>query len=385
MIPITKLSLPPYSELEASIKEILESGRLTMGLYLQELEERFAQMVDAKFAIGVNSCTDGLTIALKACATHKGYVITTPFTYIATTHAIIHAGCTPIFADIDPESLNLDPEAVESIIEQEEDCDSCDIAAILPVHVFGNPCNIKELWRVAHKHETRIIWDSAHCSGYSRYHLRQIGGFETAEVFSLAPTKLMTAGEGGIITLNDEGMAEYCRALSRLGLPQNIDFQSDDRIFEHLGYNARLPEISCALALACLDHLDEWGDTRTIMTNLYRNELMDTGLGFQKPEPRSSSANFAFPILVDEKNVWITRDELQKRLRAEGIETRKIWFSPPIHKMPCYSQYSDRLLPNAEKASATILCLPLWSHMQEETVLEVCGKIKKILKEVEKS
>lgn len=383
MLPITKISLPKYEEIENDIKQILESKRLTMGPYQKKLEEEFAEIVDAKHAIAVNSCTDGLTIAMKSLGL-TGEVITTPFTYVATVHAIIHAGLKPRFVDIDKETFNLDPAAVEKELKKNNK-----VSAILPVHVFGQPCDISGLWDIAYKFKKEIIWDSAHCSGYSKYHLRKVGGFMTAEVCSLAPTKLATAGEGGIITVNDDELAKKCRMLSRLGLPQNIpglpqviDFQSDDRLFTEIGYNARIPEISCALALACQKHVDEWGAVREDRVALYKKELADTGLIFQKKESRTTSANFAFPIIVDPKKVGINRDQLQTELKKMEIESRKIWFYPIVTKQGCYiKKYGHMKLPNAEEISEQILCLPLHSEMSEDEVLIVCDAIKNILRD----
>lgn len=373
MIPITKLSLPAYKEIAGDIRTILKTQRLTMGPYQKMLEERFARTVDVNNAVTVNSCTDGLTIAMKALGL-KGEVIVPSFTYVATVHSIVHAGLTPRFVDIDRNSFNLSAEKVREELEDRE----FNISAILPVHIFGQPCEIEELWKVAKEYDIPIIWDSAHCGGYSQYKLRKIGGYHTVEVCSLAPTKLITAGEGGIITTENDELAEKCRRLSRLGLPQNLDFQGDERIFTDVGYNARIPEINCALALRCLDHSEQWGDAREKLVNIYRSELEGTTLRFQKSEKYLKSANFTFPVVVED--LTITRDKLQAELAKKGIQSRKIWFCPPVHKMPCYKKYNHIALPNTEELSDHILALPLWSEMPEKTVLKVCSAIKKILR-----
>lgn len=376
MIPITKISLPRYEELEGDFRKILESGRLTMGPYQKELEECFAREVDVKNAVAVNSCTDGLTIGMGAMGL-SGEVITTPFTYVATSHSIVHAGLIPRFVDIDPISFNIDPEKVREELERNEN-----VSAILPVHIFGQPCDIEGLWKVAKEYGIRILWDSAHCGGYSKYKLRKVGGFNDLEVCSLAPTKLITAGEGGIITTQNDELAERCRMLSRLGLPQNIDFQSDERIFTSVGYNARIPEISCLLALKCLNHIDDWGMCREFAVETYKNELDGIGLEFQEIKSYMVSANFAFPLIVDKEKVGISREELQAELKKKEIETRHIWFFPIITEQNCYiKEYGHVSLLNAKKISEQILCLPLWSSMKEEVILEVCDIIKKILRD----
>ena len=372
MIPITRLKLPKPEDMYDDFRKIISSGRLTMGPYLKEFEEKLSKYADVKHVVTTNSCTQGITIALRASGI-IGRVLTTPFTYIATASAIKAANLDIVFADIDRETFNLDPDAVRKA--QKNDIT---ISAIVPVHVFGNPADIQGMWGVAGDFGASVIWDSAHACG-SEYHMRKVGGFEMCDVFSFAPTKSCCTFEGGAILTEHDDIAEKARSLTRLGLPQNIDFQSDDRHFTEIGYNSRMSEIHALLGIKTLEMLDDSVSSREKSVALYRKELVDTGLVFQKQEPHTVSANFAFPVIVDKEKIGITREELQTELKKKEIETRHIWFFPCIHKQPAYSGYASLSFPNAEYVSNNILCLPLWSEMKNEEVIEVCNAIKRIV------
>ena len=233
IIPITKPTLEPYSAYEPLFREVIESGRLTLGKHGEALEKKVATYLGVKHCVAVSSCTSGLMLVMKGLGL-TGEVIVPSFTFSATGHALVWSGLTPVFADIDPKTFTLDPKAVEKLI-------TAKTSAILSVHPFGVVSDVRKLEALAKKYKLKLIFDAAHAFG-SEVNGVKVGNFGDAEVFSCSPIKLMTAGEGGLILTNNDELAEFCRLGRNYG-----DDGTNDTLFA--GLSARMSEFHAAVGL----------------------------------------------------------------------------------------------------------------------------------------
>jgi dTDP-4-amino-4,6-dideoxygalactose transaminase len=347
-IPLVRPSVPVGDGLPKRIREILGSGMLTNGANVRELEQKVAEYLHVEHCVAVSSCTAGLMLVLQALGV-SGEVIVPSFTFSATVHSVVWNGLRPDFADIDPESLTLSPEAVAKAIGPET-------SAIMAVHVYGTPCAVEELADIAHAHGLRLIFDAAHAFG-SRRQSDPIGGFGDAEVFSLSPTKVLVAGEGGLITTNDSELADRCRIGRDYGNPGNYDC-----VF--VGLNARMSEVHAATALASLTEIEEQVTRRNRLAGSYRSALEGLpGISFPKISEGDRSTHKDFTIRVDDRGFGLTADELGAALKAEGIDTRR-YYTPLVHEMEAYASFNgNHDLPASEEAARRVLTLPMWSAM----------------------
>lgn len=344
------------------IEEILEGGILTNGPHVRALEERAADYLGVRHCIAVASCTAGLTLVLRV-AELSGDVLLPSFTFAATAHAVAWNGLVPRFVDVDPETLTLSGDAAARAV-------GVRTSAILATHVYGTPCDVDRLTEVARRNGLRLFFDAAHAFG-SRYRGTRVGGFGDAEVFSLSPTKVVIAAEGGIIATNDDLIAERCRIGRDYGNPGDYDCR-------FVGLNARMSEVHAAIALASLDDLDERLARREELAVAYRRAL-DTvpGIGFPQVRSEDSSTFKDLTILVDPSEFGLDADHLHDVLGAEGIETKR-YYSPPVHRMKAYrTRGSDPTLPITEVASARALTLPLWVGMSVNDVELVATTIRR--------
>ena len=365
-VPLVRPTLPKYDEkLAYQVSEILRTGMLTKGKYLREFEERLAEYFNVKHAVAVSSCTLGLLLTYHGLGL-KGKVIVPSFTFMATVHPLPWVGAEPVFVDIDPGTWNIDPAKVKAAITE-------DTTAIIAVHNFGNPAPIAELESIARRYRLKLIFDAAHGAG-SRYRGRPVGGFGDAEIFSLSPTKLLVAGEGGVVATNNDDLAEHIRVGREYGNPGNYD-----SVFP--GLNARLPEFNAILGLRSLEMLEENTQRRNRVAAAFRERLSHLpGLSFQQIHPEDRSSYKDFSVLVDEVTFGLTRDELAKALRAENIDTRK-YHDPPVHTHKAYRHLYERYrdpLPITDDVAHKSLSLPIWSHMDEQTVEGICRAIERI-------
>jgi dTDP-4-amino-4,6-dideoxygalactose transaminase len=365
-IPLVQPTLPPYDDrLACRVAELFQTGMLTKGKYLREFEERVADYLGVKHAVAVSSCTLGLLLTYHGLGL-KGEVIIPSFTFMATAHPLLWVGAEPVFVDIDPYTWNIDPQRVEAAITERT-------TAIVAVHNFGNPAPVAELETIARRHGLKLIFDAAHGFG-SLYRGRPVGGFGDAEVFSLSPTKLLVAGEGGIVATNNEDLAEHIRVGREYGNPGDYD-----SCFP--GLNARLPEFNAILGLRSLEMLEENVLRRNRVAAAFRERLGHLpGLTFQQVHPEDRSSYKDFSLLVDEAAFGLTRDELALALRAENIDTRK-YHDPPVHTHKAYRHLYERYrdnLPITDRIAPRSLSLPIWSHMDEATVEGICTAIERI-------
>jgi dTDP-4-amino-4,6-dideoxygalactose transaminase len=340
----------------ATLQKVLESGHLTDGPYARELEERIAQAMGVAHCIAVSSCTIGLMLVVQALDL-QGPAVVPSFTFSATAHAL-HWNRVPIlFADCDPATWCLRPSDVYD-----------DPELIIGVHVSGVPCDIEGLTRMAAERGATLIFDAAHGAGslvQTRQGVRPLGGFGSAEVFSLTPTKVLSSAEGGLITTHDEALAARLRVARNYGNPGDYHTRFP-------GLNARLSEFHAAVALSSLDHLEERVKRRNEVATRYRQTLSQVrGVGFQEIPAGTRSSYKDFTILVDGERFGCSRDAVVAALHAEGVETRP-YYSPPVHLQPAYERVPSPPLPITERLSSQVISLPIWSHMPMETVDRVC-------------
>lgn len=362
--PFIRPSVPAPETVLDDVRKILESGMLTNGPYARELESRSAEYLGVRHCVAVASCTAGLMLVLRA-ANLSGDVVVPSFTFAATAHAVAWNGLRPVFADIDPSTLTISPEATRRAT-------GVRTSAILATHTFGTPCDVAGLATVAEGHGIRLFFDAAHAFG-SRKRGKPIGGFGDAEVFSLSPTKVLVAGEGGIIATNDDFLAERCRIGRDYANPGDYDCR-------FVGLNARMSEFHAAIALASLTDLDARIDWRNALAAQYREGLKDVpGIGFPEVPEGDRSTYKDFTLLVDHETFGLDAVGLGRGLAAEGVETKR-YYAPPVHTMRAYRSPvgSNGHLPITELAASRVLTVPLWSSMSNEQVFDIVHAIDRI-------
>ena len=363
-IPLVRPVVPNPAAVADDVERILASGILTNGPFVRELEGRAAEYLGVRHCVAVSSCTSGLMLVLRA-AELSGDVVVPSFTFAATAHAVSWNGLRPAFADIDPGTLTLSPAAVRRAV-------GVRTSAILATHTFGTPCDIEGLADVADRNGIRLFFDAAHAFG-SLHDGVPIGGFGDAEVFSLSPTKVLVAAEGGIVATNDDVLAEQCRIGRDYGNPGDYDC-----VF--VGLNARMSEVHAAIALASLDGLDERIEHRNQLVTRYREGLGALpGIGFPEVMPQDRSTYKDFTILVGAEQFGLRADELGEALSAVGIDTRR-YYAPPVDAMKAYRSLvsGNDGLPVTEAAAARVLTLPLWSDMEPSLVNRVVDAVTRI-------
>ncbi|HWN09794.1 MAG TPA: DegT/DnrJ/EryC1/StrS family aminotransferase [Pyrinomonadaceae bacterium] len=364
-VPIVKPVLPEIGDLAQELGDILQSGILSKGATLGRFEDEIAAHLGVKHAVGVSSCTTGLMLTYQACGL-TGDVVVPSFTFMATVSALRWAGLRPIFADVDAKTTNLDPVAAEEAITPQTQ-------AIVAVHNSGNPAEIDALELVARKHGIRLIFDSAHGFG-SLYQGRALGPQGDASVFSLSATKLLVAGEGGIVATNDDEIAGRVRIGREFGNCGNYDSV-------HPGLNARMTEFNALLGRHGLRNLEAAALHRNRIATLYRQKLSGLpGVRFQQVKSGNRSSCKDFSVMIDADAFGLTRNELSDALAAENIETRK-YYDPPVHLQRAYEKFArpGQKLPNTDLLASSILSLPMWSDMDASVVSGICLAIEKAL------
>lgn len=362
LLPIVDPEGVPGAEFLEEVRGILAGKQLTNGACVRKFEEAAAEYLGVTYCVAVSSCTSGLLLVLKALDL-QGEVILPSFTFHATAHAVVWNGLTPVFADCDAKTFCVAPQAVRARVSRRT-------AAILAVHLFGNPASVKELEAVAAELQIPLIFDAAHAFG-SLSHGEHVGGFGTAEVFSFSPTKLVVAGEGGLVATRNAELAAKLRAARNYGDAGNYDP-------EVLGVNARMSELHAAMALHSLAGLDERIKRRNEIRTRYERTLRDVeGLRFQEVSEGGCSTFKDFSVIVDENDFGHSRDWLVDLLHRENIGARK-YFSPPVHRQKLYSALWDgRPLPVTDLISNGVVSLPIYSSLTEESVEKVCEVIRR--------
>ncbi len=378
-LPLSRPSIGPAEV--AAVTECLESGWLTGGPRVSRFEEAFAAAVDARHAVAVSSATAGLHLALLAAGIGPGdEVVTTPLTWAATGNMILAVGATPVFVDVDPGTLQIDPEAVARAIGPRT-------RAILPVHFAGQPVDLDRLRAVAGARGVELIEDAAHALG-TRYRGRPIGGGTTAAVFSFHPIKAITTGEGGMITTDDAGLAERLRLLRFHGIARDAWSRyggrgTPDYEIVALGFKYNMTDLQAALGLVQLGRLEDFVQARTRVADWYAEALRAVP-GVDMLEPVRHPARHAWHLLVVRlrlEEIGVARDTVMQRLVEANIGVGLHFKALHLHPL-----YRDRVaadpatLPHATRASERILSLPLFPAMTRDDVRDVAEALARAVR-----
>ncbi len=357
-ILVTRSSMPSMEEYIEEIRSIWDSHWLTnMGEKHKALQAELQKYMGVP---NVELLTNGhmaLELSLQAMNL-QGEVITTPFTFASTTHAIVRNGLEPVFCDIDPETYTMDVTQIERLITDR----TC---AILPVHVYGNICNIEEIERIAHKYGLKVLYDAAHTFGET-YKGQGIGNFGDASCFSFHATKVFNTIEGGAVCYRDPDMGRRLYELKNFGIhgPEEVDA---------VGANAKMNEFCAAMGLCNLRHVDEEIAKRRAVVERYREHLEGVDglrLNVQQPEVRSNYAYF--PVVFDENLFGASRNEVMDALAQNGIGARK-YFYPLTNTFECFhGKYDVDATPVALHVAKRVLTLPLYADLSMEDVDRIC-------------
>lgn len=333
------------------------------GPIVQEFEKRIANLLGVKNVVAMCNATAAIEIACHALGL-KGEVIVPSYTFIATAHALQWQGITPVFADMDPATHNIDPSKIERLITSKT-------TGIIGVHVWGRGCDTEKIEAIAVNHKLKVMYDSSHAFGCSKKG-RMIGTFGECEVFSFHATKFINALEGGVVVTNNDQLAYQMRMMTNFGF---VDF---DRV-EYLGINGKMNEISAAMGLTNLDAMEAIIETNRTNYELYRSELQDApGISLIQYDTAEKN-NYQYVVIeVDPAACSRGRDDLIKALHAENIMARK-YFWPGCHRMEPYRSNNpgnSKTLAETEKVAARVIVLPTGQQLQRLDVKNICQIIR---------
>ncbi|HEX4309544.1 MAG TPA: DegT/DnrJ/EryC1/StrS family aminotransferase [Acidobacteriaceae bacterium] len=364
------LSAPDITDAETdAVVAVLRTPQLSLGPKLAEFESAMAACVGVPHAVGVSSGTAGLHLALLAMGIGEGDEVIVPsFTFIAVANAVRYVGAHPVFADIDADTLNLDPNSVEAAITPRA-------RAIIVVHTFGRPAPLEELLDLARRHNLRVIEDACEALG-AEVAGRHVGSFGHAGVFAFYPNKQITTGEGGMVVTREAGLAQRMAAL------RNHGRYDSDSWFEHaeLGFNYRLSEMQCALGLTQLARVDAILARRDAVARRYCEGLGRNGsLVLPATDvPNQKLSWFVFVVRLASSLSPAVRDRIMRALGAAGIATGR--YFAPIHLQPAYSRWGGAALPVTESVAARTLALPFFNRITDEQIEEVCEALDSALR-----
>lgn len=361
---VTQPALPPLDEFVEYIKQIWENKILTNnGPFHKKFEKELAQYLGVKYLSLFANGTLALVTALQALRI-TGEVITTPFSFVATTHSLWWNNIKPVFADIESEYFNLDPEKVEAAISPQT-------TAIMPVHVYGNPCKFDQLQQIANSYGLKLIYDAAHAFNVT-INGNSILNFGDLSILSFHATKTFSTIEGGAIVSHDE------KTKNRIDFLKNFGFADETTVIAP-GINAKMNELQAAFGLVQLKHVDSYISKRKIIAELYREELFGIkGIRFLSDIKGINHSYTYFPILIDALLYGRTRDDVYEELKKHNFFSRR-YFYPLISQFPTYRGLTSARkenLPIAETISSQVLCLPIFPDLEEEFVREICFLLK---------
>jgi dTDP-4-amino-4,6-dideoxygalactose transaminase len=362
MIPVTKAYLPDKDKYKAYIDRIYESGWLTNnGSLLQELERRLKEHLGVKNLILVANGSLALQLAYKALEL-KGEVITTPFSFAATTSTLAWEGLKPVFADIDPNSFNLSPDNIEALITP-------DTSAIVPVHVFGNPCEVEKIQAIANNHNLKVIYDAAHAFG-SQYKGQSVLNYGDISTLSFHATKLFHTIEGGAVITNDDELAKKVRLLINFGITSPVTIET-------VGTNAKMNEFEAAMGLCILDEIEIIKQKRADIWRTYQQELSGFAQ-FQQWHPLCQNNHAYAPVLLENE---IELLKVETKLKNNNILPRR-YFYPSLDTLDYLKFNAMHTTPNQGSCSnsrdiaSRILCLPMYPSLIVNDVLNISRLIK---------
>lgn len=363
---VTRPSMPSLEDYIEEIKPIFESHRLTnMGPVYKKFQHQLMKYLDVpQLSLFVNGHM-ALELVIQALGLQQegGEVITTPFTFVSTTHAIVRNGLKPVFCDIKYDDYTMDPEKIENLITE-------NTVAIIPVHVYGHLCDVEAIRKIANKYNIKVIYDAAHAFGVS-YKGIGVGNFGNASMFSFHATKVFNTIEGGAITFSEE---EYRKKLHNL---KNFGIQNEESV-EDIGANAKLNEFCAAMGICNLKYIDGCIVQRELITKRYNEHFKNVnGIRISIPQKNVKSNYAYYPIYVDKKEFGKNRDTIYKQLAEHGIYARK-YFYPAVNDLECYRKnYDCNDTPIARNVSENILTLPMYEGLTLEEVDKICEIILK--------
>jgi dTDP-4-amino-4,6-dideoxygalactose transaminase len=365
-IQVTKAFLPPMDEYIRSISQIWDNNWLTnQGPIHEEFRNQLKKYLKtSNITLFVNGHL-ALDVALKGLRL-KGEVITTPFTFASTTHAITMNGLTPVFCDIKLDNYTIDETKVEELINER----TC---AILPVHVYGNPCNVEQLKNIANKYKLPLIYDAAHVFGVE-YNGNPICNYGDISMFSFHATKVFNSIEGGALVYNNSEFEKQFDLFKNFGItgPESV---------EAIGLNAKMNEFAAAMGICNLKYVDKEIEKRKLIASTYRKCLKDVpGIKYIVDIPGVRHNYAYFPILIDSDIFGVARDDVFEQLKKYNVFTRK-YFYPLVTDFDCYKNDFNSLdIPIAKHVSKNVLTLPIYGNLGEENVIKICEILKMLKK-----
>ncbi len=351
------------TDIDRKMIQIAQTGSFVLGRETKDLEEEICRFCGVRYAVGVASGTDALILALTALGVKEGdEVITTPFTFFATAESVSRTGARPVFVDIDPATYNIDPAEIEKAVTPRT-------KAVIPVHLYGNPCDMGAIMKIAARHGLKVIEDAAQAIG-AEYSGKKIGSFGDAGCLSFFPSKNLGAfGDGGMVLTNDDDIANALRLLRVHGTTSK---------YRHslIGFNSRLDNLQAAILSVKLTKLQEWTEKRRQIAREYDSALEDV-VTIPREQDNGRHVYHLYVIRVDEDG----RDAISESLNKNGVESR-VYYPVPLHLQECYKGlgYKEGDLPESEAASRSTIALPLFPEMSKKEIDYVVGTVKKIVR-----
>jgi dTDP-4-amino-4,6-dideoxygalactose transaminase len=351
-------------ELVDAVTQVFDNCQFILGANVKALEQEIPAMCEAKYGIGVNSGTDAIVISLAAAGVGPGdEVITTPYTFVATTEAIIIVGATPVFVDIDPKTFNLDPAKIAAAITDKT-------KAILPVHLYGQCCAIDEIMQLANEKGLKVVFDGAQAIG-SKYKGTAIGKYGDAATLSFFPTKnLGGCGDGGMVLTNDPDVAERARELRVHGMDETYSYR-------RIGYCSRLDELQAAALMVKLRYIEKWNEARRANAAYYIEMFKDLPLTAPVPLEENYHTYHQFTLRYEK------RDQLKAGLAERGVGSA-VYYPSPLHLQRAYEYlgYKEGDFPESELAALQVLSLPVYPELSEEDRNTVAGAVVDTVKSI---
>jgi dTDP-4-amino-4,6-dideoxygalactose transaminase len=343
-------------EIDAAIQNIITSSAFVGGNEVRQFEKEFAAYCEAKACVGVGNGTDALYLTLRALGIGAGdEVITVAHTFIATSEAISMTGATPIFIDVLDDTMLMDPALIEPAITPRT-------KAIIPVHLYGQSCDMDAIMEIARKHGLKVVEDAAQAHG-AKWRGQRVGSIGDAATFSFYPGKNLGAfGDAGAVVSQDEGLIEQIRMLANHGRLEKYTHKIE-------GVNSRLDGLQAAILRVKLRYLDEWNAKRRQIADAYREQLTDRGIAFQTVHENAEPVWHLFVVRLSE------RERLQSSLKEEGIASG-IHYPVPLHQQPAYEdRRASYNLPATERAAREVLSLPMYPELTQEQIDAICSAV----------
>jgi perosamine synthetase len=354
-------------EMKMAALSALENEKLVMGESVHKFEEEFAKFCGTRYAISTGSGTAALSITLQALGiSHGSEVVTTPFSFIATANAVLHAGAEPVFADVEDSGINLSPSKARAKIDEKT-------RAMIPVHLYGHPAAMDEFLEASHETGLKLVEDACQAHG-AEFGGKRVGSIGEAGCFSFYPAKNMTVGgDGGMITTNNEELSEAAGSIRDCGRDKNSKYHMG-----RIGYTSRLNSVNAAIGRVQLRRLDSWNEARRRLATIYRKELKGVN-GIVLPPAERQGDKPVYHLFVIRTKM---REHVKKHLEKNGIETG-VHYPVPIHLQTPYRQeygYAEGAFPLSESLSNEVLSLPIYPTLPEGDVVTICNALKDSLK-----